>query len=96
MTDVSPVLARVRAVALLLPDVEERTQDGQSFVVGDAAFVRVRDGENGAAVVQVLDDVDHWGDVAIGEDTDWTLVEDRIAHSWELAAPRDLLEAGGR
>ncbi|CAN5495943.1 MmcQ/YjbR family DNA-binding protein [soil metagenome] len=31
-----------------------------------------------------------------GEDPDWTLVEDRIARSWELAAPRRLLEAGGR
>ena len=29
-------------------------------------------------------------------DVDWTLVEDRIARSWELAAPRRLLEAGGR
>lgn len=27
---------------------------------------------------------------------DWPLVEDRIARSWELAAPRRLLEAGGR
>lgn len=30
------------------------------------------------------------------DDTDWTHVEDRIARSWELAAPRRLLEAGGR
>jgi hypothetical protein len=96
MTDVSPVLARVRAVALLLPEVEERAQDGHSFFVGDAAFVRVRDGDDGTAVVQLLDDEAQWTDVAIDEDTDWTLVEDRIAHSWELAAPRDLLEAGGR
>jgi len=29
-------------------------------------------------------------------DTDWAHVEDRIAQSWELAAPRGLLEAGGR
>ncbi len=27
---------------------------------------------------------------------DWTHVADRIAASWELAAPRRLLEAGGR
>ena len=27
---------------------------------------------------------------------DWALVEDRIALSWEFAAPRRLLEAGGR
>jgi hypothetical protein len=31
-----------------------------------------------------------------GENVDWTHVADRIAASWELAAPRRLLEAGGR
>lgn len=31
-----------------------------------------------------------------GEDVDWDHVADRIAASWELAAPRRLLEAGGR
>ena len=31
-----------------------------------------------------------------GEDVDWGHVGDRIAESWELAAPRRLLEAGGR
>jgi hypothetical protein len=31
-----------------------------------------------------------------GEDVDWGHVSDRIAASWELAAPRRLLEAGGR
>jgi len=31
-----------------------------------------------------------------GEDVDWDHVGDRIAQSWELAAPRRLLEAGGR
>lgn len=29
-------------------------------------------------------------------DPDWQHVEDRVAHSWELAAPKALLEAGGR
>jgi hypothetical protein len=29
-------------------------------------------------------------------DVDWAHVGDRIARSWELAAPRRLLEAGGR
>jgi hypothetical protein len=93
MTDVSSVMARVRAVALLLPEAEDRA-DG--FAVRDATFVRVREGEGGAIVVQLLDDDSRWTDVTIADDTDWTLVEDRIAHSWELAAPRDLLEAGGR
>jgi hypothetical protein len=31
-----------------------------------------------------------------GENVDWDHVGDRIAESWELAAPRRLLEAGGR
>ncbi|WP_309660733.1 MmcQ/YjbR family DNA-binding protein [Sphingomonas sp.] len=31
-----------------------------------------------------------------GETVDWGHVADRIAASWELAAPRRLLEAGGR
>jgi hypothetical protein len=31
-----------------------------------------------------------------GENVDWDHVADRIAGSWELAAPRRLLEAGGR
>jgi hypothetical protein len=34
-------------------------------------------------------------DVA-GDAVDWDHVADRIAASWELAAPRRLLEAGGR
>ena len=31
-----------------------------------------------------------------GDKVDWDHVADRIATSWELAAPRGLLEAGGR
>jgi hypothetical protein len=31
-----------------------------------------------------------------GDGVDWDHVADRIATSWELAAPRRLLEAGGR
>ena len=31
-----------------------------------------------------------------GDKVDWDHVADRIAQSWELAAPRRLLEAGGR
>ncbi|MEG3164122.1 MmcQ/YjbR family DNA-binding protein [Sphingomonas sp. PB2P19] len=37
-----------------------------------------------------------WVAMDLGGDVDWALVEDRIARSWELAAPRRLLEAGGR
>lgn len=31
-----------------------------------------------------------------GDNVDWDHVGNRIAESWELAAPRSLLEAGGR
>jgi hypothetical protein len=37
-----------------------------------------------------------WVSVNLAGDVDWTHVADRIAQSWELAAPRRLLEAGGR
>lgn len=37
-----------------------------------------------------------WVGIDLAGDPDWALVEDRIAASWELAAPRRLLEAGGR
>ena len=37
-----------------------------------------------------------WVAIDLADDPDWPLVEDRIARSWELAAPRRLLEAGGR
>ena len=38
-----------------------------------------------------------WVSVSLaGDDVDWDLVGDRIAVSWELAAPGRLLEAGGR
>ena len=41
----------------------------------------------------------HGGWISIdlaGQCVDWDHVADRIAQSWELAAPRRLLEAGGR
>ena len=38
-----------------------------------------------------------WISINLGGDgVDWDHVADRIAQSWELAAPRRLLEAGGR
>lgn len=38
-----------------------------------------------------------WVSINLDEDrVDWDHVADRIAQSWELAAPRSLLEAGGR
>ncbi|WP_425229649.1 MmcQ/YjbR family DNA-binding protein [Sphingomonas sp.] len=38
-----------------------------------------------------------WVAMRVGAaDTDWDRIDDRVARSWELAAPRRLLEAGGR
>ena len=38
-----------------------------------------------------------WLSISVaGDSVDWDHVADRIAQSWELAAPRRLLEAGGR
>lgn len=38
-----------------------------------------------------------WVSISVaGDKVDWDHVIDRIAGSWELAAPRRLLEAGGR
>lgn len=37
-----------------------------------------------------------WVGLNLAGDPDWAHVEDRIARSWELAAPRRLLEVGGR
>ncbi|MDB5695655.1 MAG: hypothetical protein JWN21_1198 [Sphingomonas bacterium] len=37
-----------------------------------------------------------WVAMRVGPDADWDRVGDRVAQSWELVAPRRLLEAGGR
>jgi len=104
MTDVSPILVRIRDIALLLPEVEERSHDGQpTFFVGDAPFAQVGDGASvrvrtGDAAIDPADDAGEngWTTVTLDGDPDWMLIEDRVARSWELAAPRRLLEAGGR
>jgi hypothetical protein len=40
--------------------------------------------------------VSGWVAIRVSGEPDWDLVGDRIARSWELVAPRRLLEAGGR
>ena len=38
-----------------------------------------------------------WLSISVaGDSVDWDHITDRIAQSWELAAPRRLLESGGR
>ena len=115
-------LTRIREIALLLPEVEERTSHGQpTFFVAGKQFAQARDDHHGdgltvvcvrtsgadeqAMLIEAAPDVytrpaylgpSGWVGVNLAGEVDWTLVEDRVARSWELAAPRRLLEAGGR
>ena len=74
--------------------------DGRTIVA-----VKVADAEEARMLIEAAPETysrvayfrAEWVGLAIGADeTDWTHVGDRIARSWELAAPRRLLEAGGR
>lgn len=115
-------LDQVRALALDLPESEERVSHGQpTFFVAGKMFaqfrhdhhgdgrtivaVRTADAEEAVMLIEAApDDYSRvayfraeWVGLAIGGgDVDWAHVGDRIARSWELAAPRRLLEAGGR
>ena len=117
----SNALDRVRAIALELPETEERLSHGQpTFFVAGKQFAQFRDNHHGDAKTVVcvrvssideqamLLEVDpetysrpaympSWLGISLaGDSVDWDHVADRIAASWELAAPRRLLEAGGR
>lgn len=119
MTD---ALARLREIALLLPEAEERPSHGQpTFFVADKQFAQFRDDHHGdgrtvvcvrtsgtdeqAMLLEAAPDTysnpaylgpSGWVAIDLAGEPDWTLVEDRVARSWELTAPRRLLEAGGR
>jgi hypothetical protein len=61
------------------------------------AFGHQPNGLSGATANRgVREPVREAGTPRLDADVDWPLVEDRIARSWELTAPRRLLEAGGR
>ena len=117
----SNALDRVRAIALDLPETEERLSHGQpTFFVSGKQFAQFRDNHHGDGKTVVcvrvcsldeqamLLEVDpetyskpaympSWLSISLaGDKVDWDHVADRIAASWELAAPRGLLEAGGR
>lgn len=95
MTD---FLSRIRDIALLLPGTTEQAGHGETrFLVEDSPFLRVS-GTSSAIHLCVADEGQepHWTEVVLETDSDWTLIEDRIARSWELVAPTELLEAGGR
>jgi hypothetical protein len=115
-------LARVRDIALLLPETEEKVSHGQpTFFVAGKQFAQLRDDHHGDGMIVVcvktsgLDEQamlieaapetysrpaylgpSGWVGVNLKAQVDWALVEDRVARSWELAAPNRLLEAGGR
>lgn len=115
-------LDQVRALALDLPEAQERVSHGQpTFFVGGKMFAQFRHDHHGdgrtivavktgdAEEAQMLIDAapDGYSPVAYfrrewvglnlaAPDTDWAHVADRVARSWELAAPRRLLELGGR
>ena len=114
-------LDRVRAIALELPETEERLSHGQpTFFVGGKQFAQFRDNHHGDGKIVVcvrvssldeqamlleVDPVTYskpaymptWLSISVaGDAVDWDHVGDRIAASWELAAPRAMLEAGGR
>jgi len=74
--------------------------DGRTIVA-----VKTADPERAASLIEAAPELyskvayfrREWVGLAVGQpDTDWDHVGDRIARSWELAAPSRLLEAGGR
>lgn len=87
-------LARVRDIALLLPGAHESIDDGATvFSVDQQPFAKV-DALGASVALRSVDG--GWSDIALNDATDWTLVDDGVARSWELSAPAGLLEAGGR
>jgi len=121
--DPEPILRRLRALCLALPETSEKLSHGApAFQVAGRMFAYFRHNHHGDGLTAAClktsgreeqdmlierdPDLYSWpayigpsGWIAINlapDDTDWDHVGDRIATSWELAAPRRLLEAGGR
>lgn len=117
-------LARVREMALALPETAERLShgspgfhivNGRFFAYfwhnhhGDGetvAIVKTSGREEQAMLIEMDPDF-YYSPPYLGpsgwiamrldsDDLDWDRAGDRIAESWELVAPRRLLEAGGR
>jgi phosphoribosylglycinamide formyltransferase-1/phosphoribosylamine--glycine ligase/phosphoribosylglycinamide formyltransferase/phosphoribosylformylglycinamidine cyclo-ligase len=70
-----------------------------------AAIVKTSGAEEQAMLIELEPDIYYrppyfgpsgWVGIHLNADTDWDMVADRVAISWELVAPRRLLEAGGR
>lgn len=84
-------LDHLRRTALALPEVEERAGDPVAFTVADEAFAELRDGRT----LRLRGDTG-WDGFDLAGDIDWPALDDAVARAWELTAPADLLEAGGR
>ncbi|KQM19823.1 hypothetical protein ASE73_17640 [Sphingomonas sp. Leaf24] len=83
------MLDRIREAVKVLPATDERDAgEATVFSVEGNDFVRIV----GDSTTVRGDD----GWTEIDADSDPVAVEDAVAHAWELAAPRGLLEAGGR
>ena len=117
-------LARLRVIALKLPEAAEKLSHGSpAFFIakgkvfayfwhdhhGDgltAVIVKTAGHEEQAMLVEREPDFYSippylgpagWIAMRVGEnDPDWDHIGDRVAQSWEMVAPRRLLEAGGR
>lgn len=117
-------LAKLRALALALPEATERLSHGApGFLIeqgkffayfshdhhgnGETAVLVKTTGAEEQAMLIEADPESYYKPPYLGPsgwvalrldraDTDWDRVGDRIAISWELVAPRRLLEAGGR
>ena len=122
--DPDSVLAKVRAIAMALPEAAEKISHGApTFFIekgkvfayfshnhhGDdrtAVQVKTSGREEQAMLVEMDPDLYFvpkytgpagWIGMRLDQgETDWDHIGDRIATSWELVAPRRLLEAGGR
>lgn len=123
--DPDALLARLREIALALPEAAERLSHGApGFHIGakgkffayfwhdvhgdgETAAVVKTSGLDEQAMLIEADPESYYkppymgpsGWIAIRldrDDTDWERVADRIAYSWELVAPKRLLEMGGR
>jgi phosphoribosylglycinamide formyltransferase-1/phosphoribosylamine--glycine ligase/phosphoribosylglycinamide formyltransferase/phosphoribosylformylglycinamidine cyclo-ligase len=116
-------LARLRAIALELPETAEKLSHGSpGFTVAGKMFAYFWHDHHGDGLTAVLVKTSGseeqemlverdpalysrppylgpsgWIAIDVApDDTDWDHVADRVATSWELAAPQRLLEAGGR
>ncbi|MBX3595144.1 MmcQ/YjbR family DNA-binding protein [Sphingomonas sp.] len=117
-------LERLRAIALALPDADEKLSHGMpAFLIRKgrmfAYFWHHHHGDDVTAAIVKTSGIDEqesliamdpdlyfrpayfgpsgWVGIHLdGADLDWDRVGDRVAISWELVAPRRLLEAGGR